>query len=379
MNMYKIVRPLLWKTDPEKAHDFVLNGLQRLGRSGLIRNVMGRMYTKTVPELQVEAFGVTFPNCIGLAAGLDKNGRALPALATLGFGFVEVGTITPRPQEGNPRPRMWRLPEHEALINRLGFNNAGAEVAGDNLARDGRRVHVPLGVNIGKNADTPLEQAIDDYIHCWRTLHLWADYVVVNISSPNTPGLRALQATQALDELLAALRPFVERTSATPDTGPTRRPNRVPLLVKIAPDMLADDLDGIVESCLKHGVSGLIATNTTIGRQGITDPPAEEAGGLSGRPLTDLSNHIVAALYRRVDGRLPIIGVGGIMNARDAYMKIKAGATLTQVLTGFIYEGPAFPGQLALGLQKLLRRDGLTHISEAVGVEAYQYGEPTGH
>lgn len=367
MNVYKLIRPLLWRTDAEKAHDFVLNGLGRLSRSQLALNMLRRTYGQSSTALRVDAFGLTFPNCVGLAAGLDKNAVGLPALAALGFGFLEVGTVTPRSQAGNPKPRLWRLAQHQALINRLGFNNAGADVIGANLAKDAPCLHVPLGINIGKNAVTPLENALDDYVACWRKLHHFADYVVVNVSSPNTAGLRSLQQTDTLTKLLSSLKNEMERTATSGRS--------CPLLVKIAPDVNSTQLDGIVDACLQTDVSGIVATNTTIRRNGVSGPMAEESGGLSGRPLRDLSNQVVAALYRRVGHRLAIIGVGGIMDEHDAYAKIKAGATLLQVLTGFVYAGPDFPARLITGLQRLLQEDGLNHIRDAVGADAHRYDE----
>lgn len=420
--MYKLLRPLLWTMDAERAHDLALSALHRAGKGQAGLNGLQRLYRRPTPALQVNAFGLTFSNCIGLAAGLDKNARGLPALAALGFGFLEVGTVTPRPQAGNPRPRMWRLPKYGALINRLGFNNEGAVSVRDNLTVDAARLHIPLGINIGKNATTPLEDTVDDYRACIHELHQWADYVVVNVSSPNTPGLRSLQHAAALDELLGAMRYEIDalathapeahgpeasapldpgRPAATDASAPSdpdhpdatdasadeevasraldfrsldSRP--LPLLVKVAPDLVAADLDDIAEACLRHRIDGIIATNTTIRRDGIEGPRADEAGGLSGAPLTAMSNHIVAALYRRIGDRIPIVGVGGIMNAEDAYAKIKAGATLVQVLTGFVYEGPGFPRRLATGLQALLERDGFGTVQDAVGIEAERYPEP---
>lgn len=362
--MYTLIRPLLWTMDAERAHNVTMDALHRAGRGRAVRAGLRRLYARPTPALAVDAFGLSFANCIGLAAGLDKNGRGLAALAALGFGFLEVGTVTPLPQDGNPRPRMWRLPRHDALINRLGFNNEGADAVGQRLADVKPLLDVPLGVNIGKNAATPLEDAWDDYRSGLHALHSFADYVVINISSPNTPGLRALQHASALDELLGGLRAEIDSL-----------PGGLPLLVKVAPDLTATDLDDIGEACTRHRIDGVIATNTTVGRDGIGGPHADEAGGLSGAPLTALSHRIVAALYRRVGDTIPIVGVGGIMTATDAYNKIKAGATLIQVLTGFVYAGPAFPRQLAAGLQRLLERDGFGHVREAVGVEAERYTE----
>lgn len=370
MNMYRLFRPLLWTLDAERAHDLALAALGRAGASPTVLRRLQRTYAVDTPSLETRLWGRSFPNCIGLAAGMDKNGRALPGMAALGFGFLEVGTVTPRPQAGNPKPRMWRLREDEALINRLGFNNAGARAVAERLAAEAPRLPVPLGINIGKNADTPLERSLDDYNACLEMLHPWADYIVVNVSSPNTPGLRSLQHAAALDELLAALRETIDALPAH------RRGRPLPLLVKVAPDLTASDLDDIAEACLGRRIDGLIATNTTIRRDGLLNARAKEVGGLSGAPLTSISNRIVAALHRRVGGRIPIIGVGGVMNAADAYDKIKAGASLVQVLTGFVYGGPSFPRDLALGLEGLLQRDGFENVQQAVGVEADAHSEP---
>lgn len=343
----------------ERAHDLALSALERASASPSICRGLSRMHTRPTPTLAVRAFGLSFPNVIGLAAGLDKNGRGLPALASLGFGFLEVGTVTPRPQGGNPKPRMWRLPNDHALINRLGFNNEGAATLRQRLTDTGSRLPIPLGVNIGKNASTPLEDSFHDYDTCLQLLHPWADYIVINVSSPNTPGLRSLQHATQLDELLRTMR---DKVDALPET--------LPLLVKIAPDLSIHELDDIAQACLNHRIDGIIATNTTVRRDGMSGSHAAEAGGLSGAPLTTMSTRIVAALYRRVRAQIPIVGVGGVMNAEDVYDKIKAGATLVQVLTGFIYEGPSFPRRLAQGLEALLLRDGFHHVSEAIGIEA---------
>lgn len=362
--MYKLLRPLLWTMDAERAHDFAMAALQRVGRRPTALSSLRRRYAVATPELAVNVFDIAFPSCIGLAAGLDKNGQAVPALAALGFGFIEVGTVTPRPQPGNPRPRLWRLPRHRGLVNQMGFNNAGATALANNLAASAPLTAVPVGVNIGKNRDTPMDSALDDYVQCLQSLYPLASYVVVNVSSPNTPGLRDLQQAQVLDELLTAVTAERDRLAAI-HGGPSR-----PLLVKVAPDMTEADLDAIVDVCLHRGVAGIVATNTTVTRPGLTGAEAALPGGLSGAPLLEPSNRIIAAIYRRVQGRLPIIGVGGVMSAADAYAKIKAGASLVQVLTGFVYEGPRFVRDLKIGLLELLARDGLSRIDDAVGLDA---------
>lgn len=363
--MYKLLRPLLWQTDAERAHDMTMALLRAAGRFPGLLAALRRRYVLHPPELAAEAFGVRFPACVGLAAGLDKNGRAVPALAALGFGFIEVGTVTPRPQPGHPKPRLWRLPDRRALINRMGFNNDGAAALAESLRQARRRTDVPIGVNIGKNRDTPAEEALSDYLHCLRTLYPLADYFVVNVSSPNTPGLRDLQRERSLDRLLSGITAERDRLAAA--HGETK-----PVLVKVAPDMSPGELDAVVDVCLRRGAGGIVATNTTVARPGLRGPEAALPGGLSGAPLFDASTRTVAAIYRRVGGRLPVIGVGGVMSAADAYAKIKAGARLVQVLTGFVYGGPGFVRTLQEGLQQLLARDGLPSIGDAVGVEAEQ-------
>lgn len=310
------------------------------------------------PRLHMRVCGLSFPNPIGLAAGFDKSASAVAALQALGFGFVEVGTVTPRPQAGNPPPRLFRLPRDGALINRLGFNNDGAAAVAQRLRAVAR--HVPIGVNVGKNADTPLDRAFDDYHRALESLYDVGDYFVVNVSSPNTPGLRDLQAGAPLRELLASLQ------GRNRQLGRERRLAPRPLFVKIAPDLSDAQLDDIVEVAQSVSLAGIIATNTTVGRQGLSQP-APEAGGLSGRPLRQRSTAVVHHLYGRLQGRMPIVGVGGIFTAEDAYDKIRAGATLVQVYTGLIFEGPTLPRRLKRGLISLLQRDGFAHLAEAVG------------
>lgn len=382
MNGYSWLRPLLWKMDPERAHDLALTVLARASASRFALQWLKKKHGVGGSDVRVHAFGLSFPNPVGLAAGMDKDGRALPGLAALGFGFLEVGTVTPKPQKGNPKPRLWRLPAHGALLNRMGFNNEGADTVAGHVAKARAVLPLPLGVNIGKNAATPLADALHDYRRALHTLAPWADYIVVNISSPNTPGLRDLQHASALDDLLGALRREVDALPAGSPTRAEQTPSALaqplPLLVKVAPDLGPNDLDHIAETCTKHRIDGIVATNTTVARPGIPRLYAAQAGGLSGAPLQDMSNKVVAGLYRRLGGRLPIVGVGGIMDPNDAYAKIKAGATLIQVLTGFVYGGPNFPKQLITGLQQRLAQDGFTHIAQAVGIEAHRYDDPTG-
>jgi dihydroorotate dehydrogenase len=324
---YALARAALFALDPEAAHHVALKSLQALQRVRL----SGRKPPVTGPCAR-SVMGLQFPNPVGLAAGLDKNAAYIDALGALGFGFIEVGTITPRPQPGNPRPRLFRLPEANALINRMGFNNEGVDRLVENVRRSTWRGI--LGINIGKNFQTPIERAADDYVECLRKVYELASYVTVNISSPNTQGLRALQGADHLDALLAALAEERERLA-------DRHSKRVPLAVKIAPDLTESEIAAIAERLRKYGIDAVIATNTTIGRDGMGAlPHASETGGLSGAPLTARATDVVAKLSRELGSSVPIIGVGGIMSAADALAKIASGATLVQLYTGLIYAGP---------------------------------------
>lgn len=356
----RLVKPALFRLDPERSHELALAAL---GAAGAVWSRLGAAAAPADPRLAVEACGLRFPSPIGLAAGCDKAARALWAWPRLGFGFVEVGTVTPRPQPGNPRPRLFRLPEDGALINRLGFNSPGADVVAARMAAARRtgRYPVPLGANVGKNADTPIEDAAADYVRAMERLHPHADFIVVNVSSPNTPGLRSLQTREHVGPLLDAV------------AARNRALGEKPLFVKVAPDMTRDELEAVADA-VRGRAHGLVATNTTVRREGLGNPAAREPGGLSGRPLRQLATGAVAALYRATGGRVPIIGVGGIMTAEDAYEKIKAGATLVEVYTGFVYGGPGMPRRAAEGLVRLLDRDGLRRLQDAVGVDAARYG-----
>lgn len=313
------------------------------------------------PDLAVDLFGLHFPTPVGLAAGLDKNAAAVEGFSSIGFGFMEVGTVTPKGQPGNDRPRLFRLPPDEALLNRMGFNNEGAEAMADRLSRL-KSKPVPVAVNIGKNKVTPNERAYEDYQACLRTLYPYGDFFVVNISSPNTPDLRNLQYGSELSSLIAHI--MEEMRLQAQKHGTSK-----PILVKIAPDVSDEELEMMVDALSASGISGIIATNTTIGREGLTHPNQKETGGISGKPLRARSTEVVSRVYRQTAGKLPIIGSGGIFSAEDAYEKIRAGASLVEIYTALIYEGPEVNRRLHAGLRELLRRDGFSHISEAVGAE----------
>ena len=338
--MYGLARPLLFALDAERAHGLGLASLEAAYRSGL--NPLVGAAPKPLPT---KAFGLAFPNPVGLAAGLDKNGAHIDALLALGFGFVEVGTVTPRPQPGNPKPRMFRLPRHEAVINRLGFNNDGVDALVRNVERARRRNGL-LGINIGKNKDTPTESAEDDYLHCLRKVYPLADYVTVNISSPNTAGLRELQEEQALRRLVGTLREEQELLAS-------RHGKRVPVLVKIAPDLSDSDIAAAGRVLGDLQVDGVIATNTTIARDGVEGARhAEEVGGLSGAPLMAKSTSVLRMLRTRLPEAIPLVGVGGILHGADAATKQAAGATLVQVYTGLVYRGPALVGECVDALRR---------------------------
>jgi dihydroorotate dehydrogenase len=324
---YALLRPALFALEAETAHHLTLNALKALESVGLVRPA------RPIPGCARDVMGIRFPNPVGLAAGLDKNAEYIDALGALGFGFIEVGTVTPRPQPGNPRPRLFRLPAADAVINRMGFNNLGVERLVRNVHRASWRG--VLGINIGKNFDTPLERAADDYVACLRKVYSLATYITVNISSPNTKGLRDLQASAQLEALLAAL--HAERQKLAQDYG-----RRVPLALKIAPDLADAEIGAIAELLERYAIDGVIATNTTIGRDGVTSlPHGEETGGLSGAPVKARSTHVVRELARVLAGRIPVIGVGGISTGEDAREKIAAGASLVQIYTGLVYKGPA--------------------------------------
>ncbi|HXT62523.1 MAG TPA: quinone-dependent dihydroorotate dehydrogenase [Pyrinomonadaceae bacterium] len=361
-----LVRPLLFRLPAETAHRFALSSLSKALEFDPIRRTIERQH-KSSPFGSIKRFGLTFRNPVGLAAGFDKNGDAADVLSVLGFGFIEVGTVTSEPQPGNPSPRLFRLPQDRALINRLGFNNCGAKQLVKNLKQ--HRPNCVLGVNIGKARSVPVEKAIPDYLKTFGLVYAAADYIAVNVSSPNTPQLRELQETEMLRELLTQLQRR-NRELAEKHSLPAPRP----LLVKIAPDLDENDVASIVEVAQQAGIAGIIATNTTISRDNLrtsqTKVDAIGEGGLSGAPLGKRSNEIIAMIYRLTSGALPIIGVGGIFTAQDAWEKICAGASLVQLYTGFIYEGPGIARRVNEGLRGILSREGFVSLDEAVGCRA---------
>ena len=354
-----LIRPLLFRLPPETAHEFALKSLSIA--PGVVHSLFGG---SAETRLELTRFGLKFANPVGLAAGFDKDGIALEGLARLRFGFIEAGTVTYHPQPGNPRPRLFRLPADKALINRAGFNNHGAKAFVERVSRQ----HLPcvLGVSIGKSKIVPLEEAVEDYLHCFETIYPVADYVAVNVSSPNTPGLRQLQQAQQLDALLSSLQKRNVELSTTKDP--------LPLLVKFSPDMSEHDLQDAVAVALRNNIAGIIATNTTLSRNDLQTPRAEidacGEGGLSGAPLRLRSNRVIAQLYRLTRGNIPLVGVGGIFNASDAWEKICAGAHLVQLYTGFIYEGPGIVSQITSGLNERLISEGLSSIDQAIGCRA---------
>ncbi|AAQ59486.1 quinone-dependent dihydroorotate dehydrogenase [Chromobacterium violaceum] len=340
--LYPLLRPLLFKFDAETAHEHTLKMLDRAHRLHLTP-----LAASPAARQPVQAMGLTFPNPVGLAAGLDKNGAHIDALAALGFGFIEIGTVTPRPQDGNPKPRLFRLPEHEAIINRMGFNNHGVAALLDNVRRS--KFKGVLGINIGKNAITPIENAVDDYLACLDQVYAAASYVTVNISSPNTKNLRQLQQGDELGRLLAALK---QRQLALAD----QHGRYVPLAVKIAPDLDDEQIAEIARLLTGNGIDGVIATNTTLSRREVAGHPLEsEAGGLSGAPVRARSTEVIRKLHKELGGAMPIIGVGGILSGNDAVEKLDAGASLVQLYSGLIYRGPELVGECARATAQYLQ------------------------
>lgn len=344
--MYDIIRPLLFKLDAETAHRATLYALGVAQRSNLAQWI-----AKPPADLPTTAFGITFPNPVGLAAGLDKNAEHLDALNTLGFGFIEVGTVTPRPQQGNERPRMFRLPRHEAIINRMGFNNEGVDALVRNVRASS--YHGVLGINIGKNKDTPNEKAASDYLFCLTRVYELASYITINISSPNTQGLRDLQQEATLRRFISVLREAQERLGA-------QQGQRKPMLLKIAPDLSEAEQDAVAEVLLHTGIDGVICGNTTIDHSAVADDPhGGEAGGLSGKPLFAHSTAVLAGMHKRLQGRIPLIGVGGILDGSDACEKLDAGASLVQLYSGLIYRGPTLVNEC---VDEIRRQRGAAHV-----------------
>lgn len=341
--MYDFLRALMFRMDAETSHHLALKGLSMAERVGLT----GCLAAK-VPAQPVTLMGLEFPNPVGLAAGLDKNGDCIDAMSSLGFGFIEIGTVTPRGQPGNPRPRLFRIPERQAIINRMGFNNHGLDYLLSQVVAS--RYKGVLGINIGKNFDTPLERAHEDYLACMDRVYPLASYITVNLSSPNTPGLRDLQFGEPLERLLGLLK---ERQAKLSQQYGVYRP----LVLKIAPDLADEDVASVAASLLKHEFDGVIATNTTIGREGVEGlANATEAGGLSGAPVFQKSTHVVRLLNEALSKRMPIIAAGGITDAHTAAEKIRAGASLVQIYSGFIYRGPALIAEAADGVRSALHQ-----------------------
>ena len=328
--LYSFARPLLFSLSAEQSHDLTL---------AMLRKRAGKLWPACKVSAPVKVMGIEFPNAVGLAAGLDKNGDCIDGLADLGFGFIEIGTITPRPQPGNPKPRLFRLPQANAIINRMGFNNLGVDYLVEAVKRS--RYQGVLGINIGKNKDTPVEDAVQDYLICQEKVHAYATYLVVNVSSPNTPGLRELQHGDALNALLATLREAQDRLDK-------QHRRKVPLVIKIAPDNSAEELQAMAEAFVKHGIDGVCVGNTTLSREGVaTLPNGGEQGGLSGAPLTPIANQALATMSKALNGRIPIIGVGGINSPEDALAKKALGADLVQIYSGLIYQGPGLINRIA--------------------------------
>lgn len=358
----RLLRPVLFQNDAEEIHGRTLHALSWASRHELVCDTVGSFLG--APALPVELFGLRFPNPVGLAAGMDKLGEAVPAWAALGFGFSELGGVTWHAQPGNPPPRIFRAIREEAIVNRMGFNNDGAEALAEKLKRWralGRWPNHPVGINLGKSKVTPLDQAAGDYANSFRVLRNLADFFVVNVSSPNTPNLRQLQDKAALDEILSALQ------------EQNRGQHPKPILVKVAPDLAFEALEEILALVGPRQIAGIVATNTTIARPETADATTRkvyaETGGLSGRPLRARSTEVIRHLYRQTKGKLPIIGAGGIFDATDAWGKIVAGASLVQVYTGLVYEGPCLARAIVKGLRQRLADSGLTNISQPVGGE----------
>lgn len=362
---YRLLRSSLFALPPEAAHRAATTALNAALSTSAARSASRAVLEVRDPTLVTECFGVRFPNPVGLAAGFDKSGGSFNSLGALGFGFIEIGTVTAHPQRGNPAPRLFRLPADRALLNRMGFNNPGAEAVASRLAS--AQIEPVLGINLGKSKVTPLEEATADYLRSLERLEPYARYVVVNVSSPNTPGLRQLQDAAPLRELLRALR------SRAAELAQKRGAPPAPILLKIAPDLTDPQVEEVAGIAREEGIAGVIATNTTLSRDGLVTPAREVeplgAGGISGAPVHQRALNVIARVHRSTGGHLPVVGVGGIFSAEDAWRAIRAGASLVQLYTGFVYGGPAVVRDINRGLVALLRREGFTSVAEAVGAD----------
>lgn len=352
--LYPLLRNALFHLEAEAAHEYTAKALQTAMHTPGALAVLRRIYAPATRGLDQSILGMNFAHPIGLAAGFDKHGAITAGMAALGFSHIEVGTVTPQPQPGNPQPRLFRLVEDQALINRMGFNSDGMHVVAERLQQRPRQL--PVGVNIGKNRDTALTDATSDYVRGFTHLAPHADYVAVNISSPNTPGLRQLHETSALRELLQALQ----------EANQWGRP----ILLKISPDETPDQLEQVIGTALDVGIQGIIATNTTVSRPTLHSAHQHETGGLSGAPLTELAHATTRRIYRMTQGQIPLIGVGGITTAQDVYQRLRAGASLVQLYTALVYTGPAIAARLSWNLAAILRREGIQHVSEIIGIDS---------
>lgn len=360
-NLYRyLFQHIFSRLDAERVHELALDFLRTTGNYAFSRDLITTALNVRDERLVVNTLGLRFPNPLGIAAGFDKNAQVVPGLSALGFGFVEVGTVTPLPQAGNPRPRMFRLVEDQAVINRLGFPNKGCNAVRDNLDAIAPS-DVVIGTSIGKGKETPLEIALQDYAICMSALYPQSDFFVVNVSSPNTPQLRALQSKQYLPQLLTGLVDFGKSVAAGLGT------QEKPVLVKISPDLTLPELDEILDAITLSGISGIVATNTTVRREGLASNHSAESGGLSGKPLATISTELIRHIFTQTKGTLPVIGVGGVATLSDVLEKLAAGATLVQMYTGFIYQGPSIVSNINAGLLHLMDLLGMTNLKELAG------------
>lgn len=356
---YQVFRKALFRMEPEAAHNWTIRGLKWMQSASFIQQSFFKQFAIQDPRLASKLWGISFPNPIGLAAGFDKDAHVYPALSALGFGFVEVGTLTPRPQNGNPRPRLFRLPNDEAVINRMGFNNRGIASAKDSFERLGRPL-IPIGINLGKNKNTLNENAVEDYICGLKELYPYGDYFVINVSSPNTKGLRDLQHIEALQSLLTQVMNQRMKSEKT-------HQKRKPILLKIAPELEIPALKEMVSTAISLKIDGIIATNTTLSREGLTTPVQKENGGLSGKPLREKSTEMIRHIYSVTQGRVPIIGSGGIFTGQHVVDKLKAGANLVQIYTGMIYQGPGIVKKINQELIEQMEKEQINHFTDWIG------------